>query len=164
MPGYSRVEIAKRAVSLLAYSMLPRDLVLTDQLTVPLAELDFRATRAGGPGGQHVNRSSTRIELWWNVAGSPSLSDEQRDLITARLASRLSGDGWIRIVAANRRSQLQNREEAVARFITTIQNALHVHRPRKRTRVPHAAKEARLEDKRRRSGIKSSRRPVRADD
>ena len=156
--------IAKGAISLIAYSMPPRDLAITDQLTLPRAELEFQATRAGGPGGQHVNRSSTRIELWWNVAGSPSLTDEQRALLLTRLASRLDADGWIRIVAANRRSQLQNREEAVERFTTTVRHALHVPRPRKSTRVPKGSKVARLEAKRRRSGIKASRRPVGGDE
>jgi len=141
--------------------MIPRALVITSQLSIPTSELTFRATPAGGPGGQHANRSSTRIELWWNVTTSRSLDDDQRALLSMRLASRLDDAGQLRIVAANRRSQLQNREEAVARFVTTIRNALRVHRPRKRTRVPHAAKQARLDSKRRRSGIKESRRPVR---
>lgn len=156
--------IAKWGGSILAYSMIPRTLAITDQLTLPLAELDFRATPAGGPGGQHVNRSATRIELWWNVAESPSLDPGQRALLLARLASRLDANGQIRIVAASRRSQLQNREEAVARFMTTIRNALHVAKARRKTRVPRAARQARLEAKRRRGSLKTSRGPVRDDE
>lgn len=158
------VAIAKRGGSVLAYRMIPRTLAITERLVLPVAELEFRATTAGGPGGQHVNRSATRVELWWNVAESPSLDADQRALLLARLASRLDADGQLRIVAANRRSQLQNREEAVARFVTTIRNALHVAKPRRKTRVPRAAREARLEAKRRRAKLKTARRPVRNDD
>lgn len=144
--------------------MLPRTLVITDELTLPLSELEFRATPAGGPGGQHVNRSATRIELWWNVAESPSLDPEQRARLLTQLASRLDAGGRLRIVAASRRSQLQNREEAVARLVSAVRNALHVARPRRKTRVPRASREARLDAKRRRGNIKASRRPVREDD
>lgn len=144
--------------------MASRALVINDQLSIPLSELEFQATRAGGPGGQHVNRAATRIELVWNVAASPSLDEVQRALLRDRLATRLDARGRLRIVAANRRSQLQNREAAVERLTTAIRNALRPRRPRKATRVPRRAIEARLASKRRRSDLKSSRRPVRGDD
>jgi ribosome-associated protein len=144
--------------------MPSRALVINDRLTIPLSELEFQATRAGGPGGQHVNRAATRIELVWNAAASPSLDEVQRALLRDRLASRLDARGRLRIVAANRRSQLQNREAAVERFTTAIRNALRTRRPRKATRVPRRAIEARLDAKRRRGDLKSSRRPVRGDD
>lgn len=144
--------------------MIPRALPITDQLTLPLSELEFRATSAGGPGGQHVNRSATRIELWWNVENSPSLDPDQRARLLARLATRLDAEGRLRIVAASRRSQLQNREEAVARLVSTVRNALHVAKPRRKTRVPAVSRQARLEAKRRRGNLKTSRRPVREDE
>jgi ribosome-associated protein len=144
--------------------MASRTLLITGQLTIPLSELEFQASRAGGPGGQHVNRSATRIELVWNVAASPSLTEEQRVRLLERLATRLDSRGQLRIVAANRRSQLQNRDEAVERLITAIRNALRIRRPRKATHVPRRAVEARLDAKRRRSGLKASRRPVRGED
>ena len=156
--------IAKQGGNTLAYRMIPRTLDITNELTLPLAELEFRATPAGGPGGQHVNRSATRIELWWDVSESPSLDPAQRTLLLARLASRLDASGRLRIVAASRRSQLQNRQEAVTRFVTSIRNALHVAKPRRKTRVPRAARKARLEAKRRRGTLKTSRRPVREDE
>ena len=78
-------------------------------MEIPLAELSFRASRSGGPGGQHVNTSSTRIELWWDAAGSPSLSEPQRALMLQRLASRLTEDGWLRLVAHRRRSGAERR-------------------------------------------------------
>lgn len=159
-----RPRFAELPVADLAYSMDTGDLVITDALHIPRAELHVRATPAGGPGGQHVNRSSTRIELWWDVNGSPSLRAEQRDRLRTALGRRLDGDGWLRIVAANRRSQLQNREEAIERFVVTLRRALHVPKARKRTRTPRAAHEARLHAKKRRGEVKAGRRPVRRDE
>lgn len=140
------------------------DLIINDALTIPRSELEFRASRAGGPGGQHVNRSSTRIELVWSVAGSPSLTDDQRERVMDRLASRLDSAGRLRLVAARRRSQLQNRDDAEARLVALVSDALRIRRPRRKTRVPRAAKERRLAEKRQRSDRKQGRRPVRDDD
>ncbi len=150
--------------STLAYRMIPRSIDVTELLSIPISELEFRATPAGGPGGQHVNRSSTRIELWWDMATSSSLTDEQRSVLRDRLASRLVDGGRLRIVAAARRSQLQNRQEALARFVKLLKSALQVRKARKQTRVPRAVREARLEAKRRRAALKSSRRPVGTDE
>jgi ribosome-associated protein len=133
-------------------------------LRVPLAELEFRASRSGGPGGQHVNTSSTRIELWWDVAGSAALSEEQRQRLLVRLASRLDGSGRLRLVSSGSRSQLRNREEVTERLREVVSQALIVPKVRKRTRPPRAAKAARLESKRRRSATKRDRRPPRGDD
>jgi ribosome-associated protein len=134
-------------------------LEITPALRLPLGELDYRATRAGGPGGQHVNTSSTRIEVWWNVRASPALTEEQRARLLDRLASRLDGEGRLRIVASNSRSQLRNREAATARLRETVAAALVVPKARKRTKPSRAAKAARLEAKRRRSATKRDRRP-----
>jgi len=133
---------------------------IANQLAVPLAELEFRFSRSGGPGGQHVNRSATRVELLFDVAGSPSLSEEQRQRALARLAGRLDSEGILRVVAESERSQFRNRQEAVERFQTLLRQALHVPRRRRRTQVPRWAKERRRAEKRRRSEIKSDRRRV----
>ena len=138
--------------------MTDGQLVITPALSLPLAELDYRATRSGGPGGQHVNTSSTRIELWWNVRGSPSLSEEQRARLLERLAGRVDGEGWVRVVASESRSQLRNREAATERLRAVVAAALAVRKPRKRTKPSRAAKAARLEAKRRRSALKRDRR------
>ena len=130
---------------------------ITGELTIPRDELTFRATRSGGPGGQHVNTSSTRVELRWSVRDSPSLSEEQRSRLTRRLASRLDGDGRIRLVSSGTRSQLQNREEVTERFRALVAKALEIPKPRKRTRPPRAAKERRLADKKRRGELKRMR-------
>ena len=134
-------------------------LEITPALLLPLAELDYRATRAGGPGGQHVNTSSTRIEVWWDVRSSPTLTGEQRALVLERLATRIDGEGRLRIVASESRSQLRNREAATERLRELVASALAVRKPRKRTRPTRAAKAARLEAKRRRAATKRHRRP-----
>jgi ribosome-associated protein len=133
-------------------------LEISPALRVPLAELEYRASRSGGPGGQHVNTSSTRVELWWDVAGSPALTDEQRRHLLVRLASRLDGTGRLRLVSSGSRSQLRNREEVTERFRDIVARALVVPKPRKRTKPSRAAKAARLEGKRRRGATKRDRR------
>ena len=133
-------------------------LVVTPELRIPRAELEYRASRSGGPGGQHVNTSSTRIEVWWDVAASAALDDAQRERLLARLATRLDGAGRLRLVSGATRSPLKNRVEVTARLVEMVAKALHVPKPRKKTRPSKAAKAARLEDKRRRSSLKASRR------
>ena len=124
----------------------------------PRAELEVRATRAGGPGGQHVNTSSTRIELRWNVRQTRALDDARRDHVLARLAARLDGDGNVRVVASEFRSQRQNREAAEARLADLVRRALHVPKKRKATKPSRAAKAKRLDEKRKHSDKKRERR------
>ena len=137
---------------------------VSPDLRVPLAELEFRASRSGGPGGQHVNTSSTRVEVTWDVAGSPALSEEQRQRLLVRLASRLDGAGHIRLVSSGTRSQLRNRQDVTERLREVVAKALVVPKTRKRTRTPRAAKAARLENKRRRAATKRDRRPPRGEE
>jgi ribosome-associated protein len=139
-------------------------LEVASDLRLPLAELEFRASRSGGPGGQHVNTSSTRVELWWDVANSPTLSDEQRRRLLDRLATRLDGSGRLRVVAGGSRSQLRNREEATERLRQMVAAALVVPKARKRTRPSRAAKAGRLEEKRRRAALKRDRKPPRQEE
>ncbi|HMV33187.1 MAG: alternative ribosome rescue aminoacyl-tRNA hydrolase ArfB [Gemmatimonadales bacterium] len=145
---------------------MPDDTTLRVSPTVriPLAELSFRATRSGGPGGQHVNTSSTRVELWWHLAGSPSLTAEERARAQARLRTRLTDDGWLRVVSAETRSQARNRQAALERFQETVAAALTVAKARKATRPSKAAKERRLVAKRRQSARKRERRATDRDD
>ena len=139
-------------------------LEITPELLLPLTELDYRATRSGGPGGQHVNTSSTRIEVWWDVRSSPALSEDQRARLLERLSNRLDGMGRLRVVASESRSQLRNREAATERLRQLVAAALVVRKPRKRTKPSRAAKAARLETKRRRSALKRDRRAPPHDD
>ncbi|UCF41115.1 MAG: aminoacyl-tRNA hydrolase [Gemmatimonadota bacterium] len=132
--------------------------------TVPSEEVRFRASRASGPGGQHVNRAATRVEARWNVRQSKSLTDEQRARLLHKLANRIDARGVLRVVADERRSQLRNREAALARLTALVTRALRRPKPRKKTRRPRAAEERRLAEKRRRSDTKRERRPPKADD
>ncbi len=135
-------------------------LVVTDDLYLPRAELAFRASRSGGPGGQHVNTSSTRVELLWNVAASPTLTEPQRARILEKLANRINSEGELLLAASESRSQHQNREAAVERLADLLREALHVPKARRKTRPPRAAHERRLESKKRRSETKRLRGPV----
>jgi ribosome-associated protein len=134
------------------------DLRVDDGLVIPRGELTARATRAGGPGGQHVNTSSTRIELVWNVHESRALTDEQRERLLARLGARLDADGALRVVASASRSQLQNRRAAEERLAELVRRALVRRRKRIATRPSRAAVERRLEAKKKRSHKKRNRR------
>ncbi len=133
------------------------DLVVSEDLTIPGGELEFRATRAGGPGGQHVNTSATRVELLWNVAESRALPEEWRVLLLERLAKRLDAAGTLRIVAAVHRSQHRNRVEAMERLRGVVERALRPRRKRKRTAVPRREKEKRLREKKKRAELKRKR-------
>ena len=93
------------------------DLVVSGTTAIPRSELSYRASRAGGAGGQHVNTSSTRIELLWNVWTTAALDEAARALVRERLATRIDSEGWMRVVSSARRSQSQNREAAEARLV-----------------------------------------------
>ena len=132
-----------------------------ESLVIPRSEVTMRASRSSGAGGQHVNKTSSRVELSWNVRESSALTDEQRERLLARLSSRLSEDGSIRIVASDTRSQLRNRTAAELRLAETIAKALIVQKKRKPTRKPRAANEARLSEKKKKSERKRERqRPI----
>lgn len=131
---------------------------VNDHVVIPRDELIARASRAGGAGGQHVNTSSTRIELVWNVSSSRALTDEERERVLHKLSSRLDGERNIRVVASDRRSQRQNREAAEARLAELVRHALIVPKKRRPTKPSRAAKQARLESKRRLSEKKRERR------
>lgn len=126
---------------------------------VPDSELEIRATRAGGPGGQHVNKAATRIEVVWNIAVSPSVTDDQRTRLLTTLDSRLDGRGRLRVVSDASRSQRRNLETAIERLHQIVRNGLRMPRTRKRTRPSKAAVERRLEAKRQRGARKRERRP-----
>jgi ribosome-associated protein len=133
-------------------------LTVTPTLRIPRGELSYRASRAGGPGGQHVNTSSTRIELLWDLPHSMAVTDDERHRIQTKLAARLDADGNVRVVASDRRSQLQNREAADVRLASLVRNALHVPRKRRATTPTKASKERRLSEKKRQSEKKRDRR------
>ncbi len=126
---------------------------ITPALTIPLSELRLRFGPSGGPGGQHANKVSTRVELRFDVAASGALSEAQR----ARLLDRLGPE--VRVVADDERSQLRNRRLAIERFAEKVAAALRPEVRRRPTRPSRGATERRLEEKRRRSERKQARRP-----
>ena len=135
-------------------------LYVNDQLSIPLAELGFRFSRSSGPGGQHVQKTSTRVELLFDVASSPSLTDYQRARIQERLASQIDSAGVLHLVAQSERSQLRNREEVVGRFQALVRGALKRRKIRRPTHPTAGAIERRLRAKRRRSQVKGMRRDI----
>ena len=139
-------------------------LQINDSLWIPRAELTYRATRSGGPGGQHVNTSSSRVELAWDVGASPSLTDEQRARIQDKLANRINSEGVLLMSSSEQRSQHQNRESVTARFAELVAQALVIPKKRIRTRPSRASREARLDEKKKRSEVKKMRGSIRHDD
>jgi ribosome-associated protein len=134
-------------------------LQVTPAVAIPRTELVYRASRAGGAGGQHVNTSSTRIELLWNVRATRALLESDRLRVGIKLASRLDSEGWLRVVSSARRSQGQNREAAEDRLAALVRGALVVPKRRKPTKPSRGAKEARLAEKKKRGDTKRQRRP-----
>ncbi len=133
-------------------------LVVNESLSIPRSELDVRVSRSSGAGGQHVNKTSSRVEIFWNILGSRALDEDQRARLQGRLSSRLTGDGSIRVVASDMRSQTRNRELAEERLADLVRRALIVPKKRRATRPTRASKEARLESKKRHSTKKAERR------
>jgi ribosome-associated protein len=131
---------------------------VNQDLVIPDSELAIRASRSSGAGGQHVNKTSSRIEITWNVRQSQAVTEEQRAMLESRLASRLSEDGTVRVVASDTRSQLRNRETAERRLGELVARSLVVRRKRKPTRRPRAANEARLTEKKKHPEKKRHRR------
>jgi ribosome-associated protein len=136
----------------------PNDgLVVDASHVIPRAELDVRVSRAGGAGGQHVNKTSTRVELSWTPATSAALDADERMRVATKLASRLDSEGRLRIVASDTRSQLRNRELAEQRLTDLVRQALVVEKRRRKTRPSRAAREARLQTKKQRGQRKRER-------
>ncbi|MGQ0848632.1 MAG: alternative ribosome rescue aminoacyl-tRNA hydrolase ArfB [Actinomycetota bacterium] len=124
---------------------------------IPEGELEWNFSPSRGPGGQHANRSNTRAELRFDLAGSPSLPNELKEHMARRLGRRASS-GTITVVCDETRSQYRNREIALARMTGLLADAAHRSRPRSPTRPTAASRERRLEKKRRRSALKRDRK------
>lgn len=120
-------------------------------------ELTFRASRSAGPGGQNVNKVNTRITLLFDVTASRSLSDRQKQLILSRLSTRIDKNGLLRVSAQKFRTQKANRNAAIEKFQKLLAGALKNRSIRKKTRIPFAAKQKRLDEKRKHSQLKKQR-------
>jgi ribosome-associated protein len=134
------------------------DLWITKTLTIPLAELHFRFSRSSGPGGQHVNRTATQVELTFDVLGSPSLDEAQRARVLSKLQSSIDTRGVLHLTSQTTRSQHRNRAEVIERFTSLLQRALHVPKRRIPTRPSPQAEARRLAAKQRTSAMKQCRR------
>jgi ribosome-associated protein len=137
---------------------------ISNRFSIPASELDFRASRSGGPGGQHANTTASRIQLRWNVLDSASLSSGRREAILSRLSNRIDQDGVLQVTVDTHRSQHRNREEAAERLAALVRDALRPRKKRKKTRRSRSANEKRLKDKKRRGRLKKLRGPVRRDE
>jgi ribosome-associated protein len=124
---------------------------------VPDDELTFTASRSGGPGGQHVNKVSSRVTVAWDLAASSALSPEQKDVLRRRLGRRVTDQGVLRVSVQDSRSQAANRRLAVERLQALVDAALAPRKPRRATRPTAASRERRLTGKKRRSEVKRGR-------
>lgn len=134
-------------------------LKINETFSIPETELEMTASRSGGPGGQNVNKVSSRITLRFSI-GDSSLPEEIKGKIRRRLASRITGDDVLQLSVQKHRSQRQNRDDAVARFIALLQTALEERKKRKPTKASKAAREKRLKEKKVRALLKENRSRV----
>ena len=130
---------------------------VTGEVAIPVDELEFRVSRSSGPGGQGVNTTDSRVELRFDLAGSPSLDPQAKARALRRLGRRVDASGVVRVVASAQRSQLANRRAAVERFAELLATALAVPKARRRTRPSATARAARVAAKRHRSATKRLR-------
>ena len=125
-----------------------------------LPEIQFQTSRSSGPGGQNVNKVESRVELRWHLLGSQVLTDTQKALILEKLANQLTGEGLLLITAQDDRSQLRNKEIALARFRALLLKSLHRPKPRKASKPSRSAVRERLEGKKIQGEKKASRRKL----
>jgi ribosome-associated protein len=126
-------------------------------LSIPDGEVTFTASRSGGPGGQNVNKVSSKVTLAFNLNGSAVLSIEQKQRIAERHARRINNDGVLQVISQRTRSQEMNRADAIERFAELLRLALTPRRVRIKTRTPKVAKEQRLQEKKKHSAKKQTR-------
>lgn len=132
-------------------------LVINDKVEIPLSELVYTASRSSGPGGQHVNKSDTRIQVRWNVKESSALDGAERARLLKMLASRLTEAGDLILAGDSHRSQRRNREDVTQRLAAMVREALIPPKPRRKTKPTRASKEKRLDEKRQKSRTKKDR-------
>jgi ribosome-associated protein len=134
------------------------DLFVTPRLTIPAGELELAFARSGGPGGQNVNKVSSKVDLRWNPVTSAALGEEDRAWLLQKLRSRLTSDGTLIVTSTATRDQIANRADAMSKLALIVAAALDRPKPRKPTKPSKGAKRRRLADKRRQSEKKANRR------
>lgn len=136
---------------------MKNDLFIKNNITIPEHELEITSSRAGGPGGQHVNKTNTKITIRWNVKNTSVLTEEQKERVLQKLQSSLTTEGDLIVHNNESRSQQQNKKLALEHLAQQIRQALYIPKKRIKTRVSKSTKEARLKAKSYRSEIKKMR-------
>ena len=121
-------------------------------------EIEFRAVRSSGPGGQHANKTATKVELSFDISASMAFSEEEKNRIRKKLSNRINKEDILKMSSEDSRSQHSNKEIVIQNFLKEIRNALKKSRPRKKTKPSRASKIKRLKEKRKKSEIKANRK------
>jgi len=136
------------------------DIHIKNGIVIPYHELEITTSRSGGPGGQHVNKTETRITIRWNVNETSAFAKPLKERVLKNLGSRLTADGYLIIHNSESRSQLQNKKNALKYLTAIVREALLVPKKRIKTKVPKKEKEKRLQEKKRRGDIKKGRSKI----
>ena len=137
---------------------MPEDILINNRVTIPASELSYAASRSSGPGGQHANKTDSRIQVRWNVPASKAMSDYLKKRLLKVFGSRLTDDGDLLLAADSHRSQHRNRDEVNQRLAALVREALVPPKPRRKTKPSKASRQKRLDAKRRRADLKNQRR------
>ena len=134
------------------------DLVVTPRLTIPAGELEISFARSGGPGGQNVNKVSSKVDLRWNPTTSAALREDDRAWVLQKLRRRLTNEGTLIVTSTATRDQIANRDDAMSKLVLIVAAALDRPKPRKATKPSRGAKRRRVADKRHNAEKKANRR------
>jgi ribosome-associated protein len=136
---------------------MPTKVIITPTLSIPLSEVQYRFVRSSGPGGQHVNKTSTQVELWFDVLRSSALTEAQRQRLLHKLKNLIDSAGVLQLNEQSERSQFQNKQQVTEKFKSLLIAALRVPKPRRPTRPTKASKEKRIASKKKQAQMKKAR-------